>query len=305
MKLITFRHQGQVRTGAVAQDGIYDLTDMIDTMPPSAEAKAHAGHTGQPLAAQGMLRLLQAGPAAIRNLGRQVGNSLTASPLIALQAVELLAPVPRPGKVIAIGRNYRDHADESGMAPPEKPRIIGKFPSSITGPNTAIPRTDYISKLDFEAELAVVIGRHARNVNPCEALAFVAGYSILNDLSAREFQFDIQPAQTTFAKSMDGFTPMGPCMVTADEIDDPQTLSISSWVNGVLMQQGNTSKMLFSVSELIAYISRTITLEPGDVIATGTPAGSGAFRTPPRYLQPGDHVRIDISGIGILEHSIC
>lgn len=158
--------------------------------------------------------------------------------------------------------------------------------------------------MDFEAELAVVMGGYGKDIPESEALSRVAGYTVLNDLSAREFQFDISPAQTTFAKSMDGFTPMGPWLVTRDEVADPQTLDVSCWLNGVAMQHGHTADMLFPVATLIAYVSRFMTLEPGDVIATGTPAGIGAFRTPPVYLQPGDHLRFEVSQVGSMEHLI-
>ena len=158
--------------------------------------------------------------------------------------------------------------------------------------------------MDFEAELAVVIGGYGKDVAESEVLSLVAGYTILNDLSAREFQFDVSPAQTTFAKSMDGFAPMGPWLVTPDEIGDPQQLDVACWLNGEKMQHGHTSDMLFPVATLIAYLSRFMTLEPGDVITTGTPAGIGAFRTPPVYLQPGDRLRFEVSRIGSMEHLI-
>jgi 2-keto-4-pentenoate hydratase/2-oxohepta-3-ene-1,7-dioic acid hydratase in catechol pathway len=161
-----------------------------------------------------------------------------------------------------------------------------------------------VAKLDYEIELGVVIGTRAKLVTRAEALSVVAGYTILNDVSAREFQFDVAPAQSTFAKSMDEFCPMGPCIVTADEIADPQALSLQLLVNDELLQDGNTHDMIFDVAQLIEYISRFMTLEPGDVIATGTPAGVGAFRTPPRWLQPGDRLRLEIAQIGVLEHSI-
>ena len=159
-------------------------------------------------------------------------------------------------------------------------------------------------KLDFEIELAVVIGVFAREVPRDRALQAVAGYTILDDLSAREFQFDTTPPQTTFAKSMDGFCPMGPWLVTKDEMEDPQCLELRCEVNGVTMQRAGTADMLFPVDRLIEYITRHMTLEPGDVIATGTPAGSGAFRDPPAWLAPGDRIRMEISGLGVLEHEI-
>ena len=259
----------------------------------------------------GMLRLLQAGPQAMQRLAAALTNKLnqlSASPAgtacPAERDVELLAPVPRPGKIVAVGRNYADHAKETGVAAFEKPRIIAKLPSSVIGPNAQITRPSGVSKLDFEVELAVIMGRHARSVPRDQALNFVAGYTVLNDLSAREFQFDVSPAQTTFAKSLDGFCPMGPYLVTCDEITDPQALALSCHVNGVEMQHGHTADMIFTVAHLIEYVSGFMTLEPGDVIATGTPAGVGAFRTPPQWLQPGDRIAMQIAGIGSMNHLI-
>ena len=178
------------------------------------------------------------------------------------------------------------------------------MPSSIAAPGAPVPRPATVTKLDFETELAVVMGGYAKQVAASDALALVAGYTILNDVSAREFQFDISPPQTTFAKSMDGFCPMGPWLVTRDDIPDPQALDLACWLNGQPMQHGHTADMLFPVATLIAYLSQFMTLEPGDIIATGTPAGIGAFRAPPLYLQPGDQLRMEISQIGVLEHRI-
>jgi 2-keto-4-pentenoate hydratase/2-oxohepta-3-ene-1,7-dioic acid hydratase in catechol pathway len=174
----------------------------------------------------------------------------------------------------------------------------------VTGPGAPVRRPAAVTKLDFEAELAVVIGEFASNVPLDRALDVVAGYTALNDVSAREFQFDVSPPQTTFAKSMDGFCPMGPWLVTKDEVPDPQALAVDCCVNGQSMQHGSTADMIFPVARLIEYITQFMSLEPGDVIATGTPAGVGAFRKPPVWLQPGDRVRIEISNIGVLDNVI-
>jgi len=190
------------------------------------------------------------------------------------------------------------------VQPFEKPRIISKFGSSVSGPGSLTVRPEGIVKLDFEVELAVVMGRSAKRVRRENALDFVAGYTILNDVSARELQFDINPAQTTFAKSMDGFCPMGPYLLTADELPDPQDLEVSLWLNGERMQHGHTRDMLFPVAVLIEYVTQYVTLEPGDVLATGTPAGIGAFRTPPLWLKPGDQLKLNITHLGTLTHGI-
>ena len=304
MRLLSFRDQrGETRTGAIADERVIDLTQAIAGLSLPASI-AERGLTSPN---SGMLRLLYAGAAGIAAIRRYVDDATTAGGLERLplwREVTLLAPIPRPGKIVAIGRNYADHAKETGAQPFERPRIIAKLSSSVVGPGAVVQRPVAINKLDFEAELAVVIGGFASQAPRERALEMVAGYTALNDLSAREFQFDVSPPQTTFAKSMDGFCPMGPWLVTADEISDPQALDLKSFVNNVPMQKGNTADMLFPVAHIIEYLSQFMTLEPGDVIATGTPAGSGAFRDPPIWLKPGDRVRIEISQIGTLEHSI-
>ena len=307
MKLITYRKDTRsVLTGVVIDERVLDITDWIAALPVSSEAGQHHARTGVTAASHGIMRWLQSGNNAIEILASHV-RLVLATPdarLDLLKEVQLYAPVPRPGKIIGVGRNYADHAKETGVAPFETPRIIFKMSSSVAAPGASIPRPASVTKMDFEAELAVVIGGYGKEVPESEALALVAGYTILNDLSAREFQFDIAPAQTTFAKSMDGFAPMGPWLVTRDDIPDPQTLDVSCWLNGNQMQHGHTADMLFPVATLIAYISRFMTLEPGDVIGTGTPAGIGAFRKPPVYLQPGDHLRFEVSQVGAMEHLI-
>ena len=307
MKLVTYRRgQGVVQTGVVIEDQVLEIDAWLDELPIPATINAYCASTGMHPAQAGMLRLLQAGPGAMSELQRHVAlvlNTCSAA-LVPLTEVQLMAPLPRPGKIVGVGRNYADHAKETGVAPFEKPRIIFKMPSSVSAPGVPVVRPATVTKLDYEVELAVIIGAVGKNVPIEKALSLVAGYTILNDLSARELQFDITPPQTTFAKSMDGFAPMGPWLVTADEIPDPQQLDVSTWLNDQRVQHASTSDMLFSVATLIAYLSATMTLEPGDVIATGTPAGIGAFAKPPHYLQPGDRLRLEVSGIGVLEHRI-
>ena len=307
MKVITYRQNGgQVLTGVVIEQRVLNISPWIASLPVSAEATAHHLQSGTSAPAAGIMRWLQSGSQAIASLQAHVRTALLdpALNMERLDSVQLYAPVPRPGKIIGVGRNYADHAKETGVAPFENPRIIFKLASSVAAPGAPVTRPAGVAKMDFEAELAVVIGGYCRDVPESEALSLVAGYTILNDLSAREFQFDISPAQTTFAKSMDGFAPMGPWLVTRDDIADPQALDVSCWLNGVQMQHGHTADMLFPVATLIAYVSRFMTLEPGDVITTGTPAGIGAFRTPPVYLQPGDHLRFEVTQVGSMEHLI-
>ena len=307
MKLITYRkNTGPVLTGVVEGDRVLDITAWIAAQPVPVEAQQHHARVGVSAATGGIMRWLQLGSESIALLAAHVRSALAnpKTPFDLLTGAQLYAPVPRPGKIIGVGRNYADHAKETGVLPFENPRIIFKVSSSVTAPGAPVPRPNKVTKMDFEVELAVVIGGYGKDVPESEALSLVAGYTILNDLSAREFQFDVSPAQTTFAKSMDGFAPMGPWLVTRDEIPDPQALDISCWVNGTQMQHGHTADMLFPVATLISYISRYMTLEPGDVIGTGTPAGIGAFRQPPVYLQPGDHLRLEVSKVGTLEHLI-
>jgi 2-keto-4-pentenoate hydratase/2-oxohepta-3-ene-1,7-dioic acid hydratase in catechol pathway len=307
MRLASFRGHGEVCVGVLLEDRLVDVTGVIAGLQFPADRTEALAAVGCSLPATGMLRLLHSGRAGMEEVARYVEahtrNSLLDRHLPLSRAV-LLAPVPRPGKIVGVGRNYADHAKEIGAEVRDQPRIFLKPPSSVVAPASVVRRPAAVAKLDFEAELAVVMGAYASNVPQARALEFVAGYTALNDLSAREFQFDASPPQTSFAKSMDGFCPMGPWLTTADEIPDPQTLEITCQVNGEVMQRGRTSEMIFSVDRLIEYISRFVTLEPGDVIATGTPAGVGAFRKPPVWLAPGDRIRIEISGIGVLEHSI-
>jgi 2-keto-4-pentenoate hydratase/2-oxohepta-3-ene-1,7-dioic acid hydratase in catechol pathway len=220
-------------------------------------------------------------------------------PAGALDELDLLAPVPRPGKVIAIGRNYHEHATEEGAAPPTEPLIFAKFSTSVIGHRDPV-RWDpaFTRQVDYEAELAIVIGRRARRVRESEALNYVLGYTCGNDVSARDLQFSDQ--QWVRGKSLDSFCPLGPVLVTADEIPDPQVLRIRCTVNGELLQDANTSDMIFPVARLVAHASAAFTLEPGDVIMTGTPPGVGAFRKPPRFLRAGDEMTVEVERIGRL-----
>jgi 2,4-didehydro-3-deoxy-L-rhamnonate hydrolase len=211
-------------------------------------------------------------------------------------------PIDRPGKIIAVGLNYRDHASEATVTPPASPILFAKWTTCLIGPDEPIVIPNGIDEVDWEAELAVVIGRTARNVHIDDALDFVRGYTCMNDVSARRAQRD--DGQWTRAKSFDTFGPIGPRVVPAREIPDPQSLNIRARVNGQIMQDSNTSEMIFSVAHLIAFISAGITLEPGDVISTGTPNGVGAFRSTPIFLQPGDRVDVEIDGIGTLSNPV-
>jgi 2-keto-4-pentenoate hydratase/2-oxohepta-3-ene-1,7-dioic acid hydratase in catechol pathway len=206
-------------------------------------------------------------------------------------------PVAGVGKVMCIGLNYSDHAAESGMAPPPEPILFMKATSALCGPNDPIVLPKGSEKTDWEVELGVVIGRAAKHVREEEALSHVAGYVVFNDVSERAFQLE-RAGQWTKGKSCDTFGPVGPWLVTPDEVGDPQRLSMELTVNGEVMQKGSTATMIFSVAHIVSYLSRFMTLHPGDIIATGTPPGVGMGRKPPRYLKAGDVVETRIEGLG-------
>lgn len=212
------------------------------------------------------------------------------------------APVPRPAKLICIGLNYRDHAAESNMPIPERPVVFSKFSTAVIAPGEAVVVPATSQQVDYEAELAVVIGRRAKNVSRDQAYHYVLGYTAFNDVSARDFQF--ADGQWQRGKSCDTFAPMGQTIVTKDLISDPHKLSIKLILNGQTMQDSNTDQLIFGVPELIEFLSETITLEPGDVIATGTPPGVGFARKPPVFLKPGDEMIVEIEGIGGLNNPV-
>ena len=218
---------------------------------------------------------------------------------VPFESVELQAPVPRPGKILAAGVNYRSHGEEQNRDAPDHPVLFAKMTTSVIGAGSQIRWAPSLTQgVDFEAELAVIIGRTCRRVAEADALDYVAGYTCLNDVSARDLQFSDK--QFVRGKSLDTFCPMGPWLVTADEIPDPQLLSIRCLVNDEVMQDASTSEMVFGVAALVSFCSQAMTLEPGDVIATGTPAGVGWFRDPKVTLHDGDEVVIEIEGIGRL-----
>ncbi|MCK6627888.1 MAG: fumarylacetoacetate hydrolase family protein [Anaerolineae bacterium] len=279
MKLVRFTRGEGARLGLIHENSVIDLTRASDGHLPAD-----------------MLTFLQQGEAAL-DLARQLEHSTP--PDLALSEVKLLAPIANPSKVVAIGLNYMDHCREQKVEPPKAPLIFSKFSTAIIGPGEAI-RWDpaLTSQVDFEAELAVVIGRTARNVTEAEALDYVAGYTICHDVSARDLQFS--DGQWVRGKSLDTFCPLGPYLVTTDEVPDPHGLAIRCMVNETVMQNSNTSEMIFRIPYLIAYITRAFTLLPGDVITTGTPDGVGVFRKPKIFLKDGDVVTIEIEGLGQL-----
>jgi 2-keto-4-pentenoate hydratase/2-oxohepta-3-ene-1,7-dioic acid hydratase in catechol pathway len=242
-----------------------------------------------------MLSLIEHGSSALF-----AANKLTPRSAYALDSVEYL-PAVNAGKVVAIGRNYYDHAVEGGNEPPKSPLLFTKFTNALAGHNAQITLHAISEQIDFEAEMAVVIGKRASKVNEADALDYVFGYAPLNDVSARDLQFS--DGQWVRGKSLDGFCPVGPFITTRDEITDPQALKIEGILNGQVMQSSNTKMMIFGVAYLIHYITQGITLEPGDVIATGTPEGVGVFRKPPVLLKDGDVFDVAIEKLGALRNT--
>lgn len=225
-----------------------------------------------------------------------------AGAVLALTDVRLRPPIGRPGKIVCVGLNYRDHAREAKLPVPASPLIFAKFGTAVAGPGDAIVLPAASTRVDYEAELAVVVGRRARRVPREAALGVVFGYTNANDVSDRDLQKS--DGQWVRSKSCDTFAPMGPWVVSSDEAGDPHALGIQLRLNGTVMQESNTREMVFGVPALVEFVSRTITLEPGDVILTGTPAGVGFARRPPVYLAPGDVVEVEIEGLGVLRNPV-
>ena len=248
--------------------------------------------------------LLEAGPAAVKQIldlakGAFLGES---EELILLGAIELGPPVPDPDKIICLGLNYPEHAAEFNASVPPAPTFFAKFRNALSGPASPIIIPRISDKIDYEGELAVVIGSRCKDVPERDALAYVAGYTIINDISARDLQ--MRTSQWTAGKTPDTFGPMGPGIVPAADIPDPQALEIRTRVNGIELQHGHTKDMIFPVSGIIAFLSSLMTLEPGDIIATGTPSGVGFKRQPPIFLKPGDVVEVEIKGIGVIRNPV-
>ncbi len=281
---------GVTRLGALTDSGVMDLKVAATAAGISVEAFTD------------IAAFLSAGEAGVRNAGKLVEEARQAAST-PRENVVLRAPLPKPGKIIAVGLNYRDHSMEAGAKElPKTPILFAKFTTSICGPGDSIVIPVGDPQVDYEAELAVVMGRKAKGIAAANALEYVAGYMPLNDVSARAWQFGDK--QWVRGKSCDTFCPIGPYLTTRDEVPDPHALGIFARVNGTTLQDSNTSKMIFRIPELIEFISASITLEPGDIIATGTPEGVGVFRKPPIFLKPGDVVEIEIQNLGVLRNPV-
>ena len=301
MRLVTYR----THVGAAARLGAWMADDTV------VDLAALGAHAGWPLPSD-MLAFIDLGPQAVASTTALLARHAEAWPVgtaLPLANVKLLAPIPRPRKnIFGIGLNYVEHVAESSRALdtatdlPKQPVIFSKPPTTVIGPGDAIEHNAKITQqLDWEVELAVIIGTTARRVAVTDALKHVFGYSVMIDMSARDCR---RAGQWIYSKGQDTYAPFGPCIVTADEIPDPQALDLSLTVNGVNKQRSNTRHMLFKVDELIADISAGITLEPGDIIATGTPEGVGAGRSPQEWVWPGDVITGRVQGIGELRHPV-
>ncbi len=271
MRFVTFTHNGKTRAGVLTDSG-----DIADLGVPILELLDNGG--------------LIAG-----------GQQALTGPTIPIAEATIEAPVPNPRKVLAVGLNYRDHAEEASQPIPQRPIIFSKTPGCIVGPGHAIYMPRHSVAVDWEAELCIVIGKKARYVSAADAAQYIAGYCVGNDISVRDWQF--HAPTWIMGKSFDTHGPIGPWLVTPDEID-VGNLAIQLWVNGEQKQSSNTNQLIFGIGEIIEYISSGITLDPGDIIFTGTPAGVGGTKRPPEFLKIGDTVRVEIAGLGSLENPV-
>jgi 2-keto-4-pentenoate hydratase/2-oxohepta-3-ene-1,7-dioic acid hydratase in catechol pathway len=280
MKLVTFVQSGSTRIGALVGDRVVDFSQADASLPKD------------------MLSFLAGGKTTLAAAQKAIAEATG----IPLSSVKLLAPIPRPGKIICIGLNYSDHAAETGQAIPKFPVVFSKYANTViaTGENIVLPRVS--EQVDYEAELGFVIGKTARYISAANALDYVAGYLPVNDVSARDYQN--RTSQWTIGKTFDTFAPMGPALVTSDEIPNPNNLKISLTINDETLQNSNTDKLIFNIQQLVESLSEVMTLEPGDVVSTGTPPGVGMARNPKRFMKPGDVVNITIEGLGTLSNPV-
>jgi len=280
MRLVTFQTtDGSVRPGAMASSGIVDLVATDATLPGSVREILAANLVARAAAAA-------ASPKAVH-----------------VASAKLLAPVLDPDKIICIGLNYRDHAIESGMAIPKEPIVFSKFNTALVGPEAEIRLPAVSQSVDYEAELVAVIGREGRDIALAEAMQYVAGYTVGHDVSARDWQLQKEGKQWLLGKTFDTFAPIGPALVTADEVHDVHRLGIRLRLNGRTMQESTTEQLIFRIDQIVAYLSQVMTLRPGDLIFTGTPPGVGFARKPPVFLKPGDVCEVEIDGLGCLRNT--
>ncbi len=309
MKLVTVVHDGapapgvllpggDLPPGGVPLQGTAPLQGTVLLIEAASEGRISGPWTGL-LGDAGRMR-------SVRELARRAAadEEFAARCCVPLRAEGLLAPIPRPGKVLCLGLNYRDHAAESGNPVPAEPVIFSKASSSVIGPGQAVRLPKVSNQVDYEVELAFVMGRAAKDVPAGRAMAHVAGYTVLNDVTARDYQRLRGGGQWTLAKSFDTFCPIGPWIATPDEVRDPHRLHLECVVSGRTMQSSSTEQMIFGIPEIVEYLSAALTLEPGDVVGTGTPPGVGFARTPPRFLAAGDVVECTVEKVGTLVNPV-
>jgi 2-keto-4-pentenoate hydratase/2-oxohepta-3-ene-1,7-dioic acid hydratase in catechol pathway len=282
MRLVTYQGPAGPRSAGIRDGAYVDLNKADPSLPACLK------------------HLLGQGPSALERAAAAIARG---EPLAA-RGVSLLAPIPKPQKIICVGLNYADHAKESGVHPPPEPVLFNKFPTAVLAPEAPIVLPAASAEPDFEAELVVIIGQGGRNIPRAEALDRVAGFCPGHDVSARDWQLKKPGGQWLLGKSFDTFAPFGPALVTRDEVGDPGRLRIQLRINGRTMQDSNTNQLIFPVDEVVAYVSRVCTLLPGDVIFTGTPPGVGFARKPPVFLKPGDTVEVEIEKLGILRNPV-
>lgn len=293
MKLVTYDSAGSWRAGVVVDWSIFDVATLL---------KSESGENARPFSVRELLREYGG---ALSELSVRLTAAARENPKAEVgpfENVRLGPPIPDPSKVLCIGLNYNDHVAETGRALPSHPDIFAKFASSLIGPFDEICCSNITPNLDFEGELAIVIGRECRSVSAEDAMDFVAGVTVLNDITARDLQY--RGTQWLAGKAVDRSTPCGPALVTLDEVGDIQHLDIQTRVNGSQVQSSNTHLMIFPVRHLVSYISYFLALSPGDIITTGTPQGIGAKRQPPMWLKPGDTVEVELENVGILRNVV-
>ncbi|HEY2525223.1 MAG TPA: fumarylacetoacetate hydrolase family protein [Candidatus Binataceae bacterium] len=310
MRLVTFEDEPRLhRLGAVAEGFVIDLNAACRALMEE-RGERRAGELAREAVPPEMVAFLEAGERAMNAtrealaLVARLGADDARERGLARRAesVRLRAPVPRPTKLILVGLNYRDHAEEAGFKIPDVPTFFSKYANCVIGPGDAVRIPKVSSMIDYEGEFAFIIGRAGRDIPPARAMEYVAGYTIMNDVSCRDYQ--MKTGQWMIGKTFDTFAPMGPYLVTRDEISDPHNLEISLYLNGQRMQHSNTRNLIFKTEHVVSYLSQVFTLEPGDVISTGTPAGVGYTRKPPVFMKPGDRVRVEVEGLGALENPV-
>jgi len=291
MRLVRYAYRGKESYGILRREGIIDLPLLMEKegrkAPKSLEDWISSGR----------------GIDEVKSLIEELPEEKISRVSVSRKEATLRAPILYPSKIVCLGLNYRDHAEEAGAEIPDEPIIFMKPRTSIIGPDEPIVKPSFVKKLDYEVELAIVMGRKGRNIPVAEANEYIFGYTVFNDVSARDIQF--KDGQWTRGKSFDTFAPIGPCITTSKQIGNPMNLRLTTRVNGEIRQDSSTNNMIFNVYEIVHHLSRVMTLEPCDIIATGTPGGVAAFMKPkPRFLQPGDIVEVEIENIGTLRNPV-